>query len=199
MTLRVGLTGGVASGKSVVADMFIELGGSLVDTDAISRELMAPGAPGFAPVLTAFGDRILATDGTIDRPALRAIVFSDAGQRRKLERILHPLIRKATLHALDETNTPYVIAAVPLLVETGFARFVDRVLVVHSTRRQQISRAMSRDGIDRQAAIAIIDAQVDEKTRLAAADDVIDNTGTLAQTRAQVERLHAQYLADSPR
>lgn len=192
--LRVGLTGGIASGKSTIAAMFEELGATLVDTDQIAREVVAPGEPVLDSIRDAFGDSVFEADGSLDRAAMRRVVFRDETKRKRLEALLHPLIRARTLEAMQLATGPYVIAAVPLLVETGFAELVDRVLVVHSTPEQQIARVMHRDGIDRDEAAAILDAQIDEESRLRAADDVIDNTGSLAASRRHVQRLHEQYV-----
>lgn len=192
--LRVGLTGGIASGKSTVADMFVELGAALVDTDVIAHRTVEPGSAALGAIAEQFGESVIAADGSLDRAALRRIVFASEPERRKLEAILHPLIRTQAVAEMAAASAPYVIAAVPLLVETGFADLVDRVAVVHCTMQQQIDRVTKRSGMSRKEAQAIIAAQTDERTRLAAADDIIDNTGTLAETRAQVERLHEKYL-----
>jgi len=192
--LRIGLTGGIASGKSAVADMFAELGAALVDTDRIAREIVEPGQPALDAIRSTFGESVFSADGSLDRSAMRALVFSDERQRQELEALLHPLIRARTLDALNQATGPYVIVAVPLLVETDFATIVDRVLVVHCTIEQQIARVMQRDNIDRDQAMAILAAQIDEQTRLRAADDILDNTGSLTAARQQVQRLHEQYV-----
>ncbi len=192
--LRVGLTGGVASGKSVVAAAFAELGAALVDTDAIAREVVARGTPGLEAVVAAFGESVLDEHGELDRRRLRALVFADAEARRRLEQITHPLIRSRTLEAADAAEGPYVIVAVPLLVETGFSELVDRVLVVDCPPEIQAERLVERDGMDAAAAQAMIAAQAERRTRLAAADDVIDNSGPLESTRAQVRTLHERYM-----
>lgn len=192
--LRIGLTGGIASGKSTVANMFVELGAALVDTDTVARQLVARGEPALDEVRQAFGDTVIDGRGELDRAALRKIVFSDADRRRELEAILHPRIRARTLALLDRARGPYAIAAVPLLVETGFAQHVTRVLVVDCSVDIQLERLMRRDQIDRYAAEAAIGAQAGRSARLAAADDVIDTGGTQASTRRQVENLHESYL-----
>lgn len=192
--LKIGLTGGVASGKSTVADLFKALGAPLVDTDVLARQVVEPGETGLTAVREAFGRDVLTEDGRLDRRKLRAIVFSDDEKRRRLESILHPLIRERLLAELDRLDAPYVVIAVPLLIETDFAELVDRVLVVDAPVDVQLDRLMTRDGSTRAEAQAIIDAQVDRETRLAHADDVIDNSGDLAATRAQVEALHRRYL-----
>jgi dephospho-CoA kinase len=192
--LRVGLTGGIASGKSLVAQEFVARGAAFVDTDVIAREVVAAGTAGSHRLRAVFGQAIFSSDGSLDRRRLREIVFADAHKRAELEILLHPLIRAGTLAALTRTRGPYVIIAVPLLIEAGFAAHVDRVLVVHCRREQQIERLMSRDDMDRAKAESMIDAQARGESRLAAADDVIDNSGTIDATLEQVARLHARYL-----
>ncbi len=192
--LRIGLTGGIASGKSTVADLFVNLGAALVDTDAVAREVVAPGEPALEEVRRAFGAGVIDPRGELDRRALREIVFADADRRRELEAMLHPRIRERTLTLLEQARGSYVIAAVPLLVETGFAEHVARVLVVDCPVETQVERLMQRDRIDRTAAEAAIGAQAAREARLAAADDVIDAGGNRASTRQQVEKLHRRYL-----
>jgi dephospho-CoA kinase len=190
----VGLTGGVASGKSLVAGRFVELGAKLVDTDRIARDVVAPGEPALSLVRDAFGAAVLAPTGDLDRAALRALVFEDAAKRRALEAILHPAIRARTLARLAAIDGPYAVVAVPLLVETDFRELVDRVLVVDCPEDVQLERLMRRDGLPRAAALAMIGAQTDRATRLKAAHDVIDNSGERSVTRRQVELLHRRYL-----
>ena len=192
--LRIGLTGGIASGKSTVADMFVRLGAALVDTDAVARDVVARGEPALDEVHRVFGDVVIDDRGELDRRALREIIFSDAERRRELEAILHPRIRERTLTLLDNAEGAYVIAAVPLLVETNFAELVTRVLMVDCPADTQLERLMQRDQIDRTAAEAAIGAQADRAARLATADNVIDNSGSRASTRRQVEDLHVRYL-----
>lgn len=191
---KVGLTGGIASGKSFVAELFAELGVALVDTDVIAREVVAPGEPGLDAVKRLFGTGVLTATGELDRRALRAVVFADEAKRRVLEGVLHPLIRARTLAAVDRAAGPYTIVVVPLLVETSFGALVDRVLVVDCPVATQLQRLTSRDGITPEQARAMIAAQADRATRLAAADDVVDNGGDVQATRRQVEALHARYL-----
>jgi len=192
--LVVGLTGGIASGKSAVAAVFVSLGAGFIDTDAVAREVVAPGEPGLAAVRAAFGPKVMLPSGELDRAALRGLVFEDDAKRRQLESLLHPLIRARTLAKIADVHTPYAIIAVPLLVETDFGQLVDRVLVVDSPEPLQLERLMKRDAIPRPEALAILRAQADRATRLKAADDVIDNSGTREATRTQVELLHRRYL-----
>jgi dephospho-CoA kinase len=192
--LVVGLTGGIASGKSAVAALFVALGAGLVDTDIVAREVVAQGEPGLAAVREAFGPKVLLPSGELDRAALRGLVFEDTAKRRQLEALLHPLIRARTLKRLADLTTPYAVVAVPLLVETDFGRLVDRVLVVDCPEHTQLERLMKRDAIPRPEALAMLRAQVDRATRLKAAHDVIDNSGTREALRTQVELLHRRYL-----
>jgi dephospho-CoA kinase len=192
--LVVGLTGGIASGKSAVAAMFVALGAALVDTDVLAREVVAPGQPGLAAVRAAFGARVMLPSGELDRAALRGLVFEDDAKRRQLESLLHPLIRERAIARLGELAAPYAIVAVPLLVETDFRQIVDRVLVVDCPENLQLERLMKRDAIPRTEALAMLRSQADRATRLKAAHDVIDNSGTREATRTQVELLHRRYL-----
>lgn len=192
--LRVGLTGGIASGKSLVANLFVKLGAELVDADQVAREVVAPGEPVLSAIRDAFGAEVVNARGELDRAALRKIVFADADKRRTLDALLHPLIRARLLARLDPVRRPYVVVAVPLLVETDFAALVDRVAVVDCPESTQLERLMRRDGIPRTEAIAMIAAQADRATRLRAAHDVIDNSGDVEATRRQVALLHHRYL-----
>ena len=192
--LLVGLTGGIASGKSLVGAMFVKLGAVLVDTDVVAREVVAPGEPGLAAVAAAFGPSVLLASGELNRPALRTLVFDDEAKRLTLEAILHPLIRARTRAQLKELTTPYALVAVPLLVETSFKDFVDRILVVDCPEATQLERLMRRDAIPRAEALAMLRAQADRATRLKAAHDVIDNSGSTDATQRQVAQLHGRYL-----
>jgi len=192
--LRVGLTGGIASGKSLVANLFAKLGAELIDADQVAREVVAPGEPALAAIRDAFGAGVLTARGELDRAALRKLVFADADKRRTLDALLHPLIRARLLARLEQVRRPYAIVAVPLLVETDFAALVDRVAVVDCPESMQLERLMRRDGIPRNEALAMIAAQADRATRLRAAHDVIDNSGDIEATRRQVAQLHHRYL-----
>jgi dephospho-CoA kinase len=193
--LKIGLTGGIASGKSTVAALLEAAGAALVDTDLIAREMVEPGHPGLSAIRDVFGPEVLTGDGSLDRRKLRAAVFADDAKRRRLEAILHPLIRTRVLERINALrDAPYVVIAVPLLVETNFAELVDRVLVVDVPVEVQLARLVARDGISRGEAEAMIAAQADRETRLAHAHDVIDNSGDPATTRAEVEALHRRYL-----
>jgi len=192
--LRVGLTGGIASGKSLVANMFAKLGAEIVDADQIAREVVSPGEPALSAIRDAFGAQVLNSRGELDRASLRKLVFADADKRRTLDALLHPLIRARLLARLGEVRRPYAIIAVPLLVETDFVALVDRVAVVDCPEPMQLERLMRRDAIPRTEAVAMIAAQADRATRLRAAHDVIDNSGDVEATRRQVALLHDRYL-----
>jgi dephospho-CoA kinase len=196
--LVVGLTGGIGSGKSTVADLLVERGAALVDTDRIAHALTAPGGDAIAPIRAAFGDALIAADGRMDRAAMRAIAFADPGARRRLEAILHPMIRAGTQAGIDAAlaaGAPYVIVAVPLLVESGDWRGrYDRVLVVDCPPEVQVERTMRRSALPREQVDAILAAQATRAQRLAAADDVIDNGGEPAALQAQADRIHAASL-----
>ena len=191
----VGLTGGIGSGKSAAAAVFDELGASVVDTDAIAHELTAPGGIAIAAIREAFGGEFIGADGALDRARMRAAVFADPAAKRRLETILHPLIRTVTDERTRNATGPYVVQVIPLLIESGRYRTrVQRVLVVDCPEQMQIARAMARSNLDADQVRAIMAAQVAREVRLAAADDVVDNQGDLASLRAQVEVLHKRYL-----
>jgi dephospho-CoA kinase len=192
--LVVGLTGGIASGKSLVGAMFAKLGAPLIDTDQVARDVVAAGEPGLAAVAAEFGSAVLLASGELNRRALRSVVFADDDKRRRLEAILHPLIRARTRAKLAELESAYALVAVPLLVETSFDELVDRILVVDCPESLQLERLMRRDAIPKAEALAMVKAQVDRATRLKAAHDVVDNSGSADATRRQVEILHRRYL-----
>lgn len=191
----VGLTGGIASGKSAAADLFAALGAEVVDTDRIARDLTQPGGAALGAIVVAFGADILDAGGALDRPAMRARVFAEADARRRLEAILHPLIRDEARRRVAVSTAPYVVLVVPLLVESGqYDDLCDRVLVVDSDPETQVARACVRDNTSVDQVRAILAAQASRAARLARADDVIGNDGNLGQLARQVERLHAKYL-----
>jgi len=194
--LKIGLTGGLGSGKSTVAARFARHGIEVVDTDAIARELAAPGGMAIPALRAAFGASVIAADGGLDRPRMRALVFADPAVRARLEGILHPMIEAESLRRVAVARSPYVIVDVPLLVETGRWRSrCDRVCVVDCPRELQIARAATRDGLSLNEIESILAAQASREARLAIADDVIDNGGTLDALQAQVDILHTRYLA----
>lgn len=196
MPFVIGLTGGIGSGKSAAADEFARLGATLVDTDAIAHALTAPGGAAIEAVRTLFGDSAIDASGAMDRAQVRARVFADPEARRRLEAVLHPLIRRESAARVRAARGPYVLLVVPLLIESSdYRERVDRVLVVDCPVELQVARVRARSGLPEEEVRRIIAAQVSREARLAAADDVIDNSGTLESLRSQVQQLHAQYLA----
>jgi dephospho-CoA kinase len=196
MSFIVGLTGGIGSGKTTVADLFARRGAALVDTDAIAHELTGPLGAAMAAIAAAFGAAVLRPDGGLDRAAMRAVVFSDRSARMRLEAILHPLIRQQSEARCEAAaNAPYVVLVVPLLVETGrYRQRADRVLVVDCDESVQISRVMARSGLAAEDVRAIMATQASRAERLAVADDVVLNEGGLEALLSQVEELHQRYL-----
>ena len=192
--LRIGLTGGIASGKSTAAERFIELGVPVIDADAAARAVVEPGTPGFAQVIERFGSGMVAGTGELDRRSLRDLIFSDPDARRDLEAILHPLIRADMDRSAAATDGPYVVMAIPLLVEGASRDRVDRILVVDVDEDVQLKRVMERDHCSLDKARAILAAQAHRAARLGAADDVLSNTGTVTDLRQAVDRLHERYL-----
>ena len=190
----VALTGGIGSGKSTVSCLFAERGVTVIDADELSHALTARNGAALAAIADAFGDDIIAADGSLDRAALRRRVFSDAEARRRLEGILHPRIRAEMRARMARSEGPYVILAIPLLFETGQQDMADRVLVVDVPESVQIERVQARSGLDRPEIERIIASQVPRSRRLAGADDVIDNTGPSSALADRVDRLHRRYL-----
>jgi dephospho-CoA kinase len=194
--LRVGLTGGIGSGKSTVASIFGELGVLVIDADQLAHELTAPGGAAIESIRTAFGSDYLDAHGALDRARMREKVFADPAAKSELESILHPMIRVEAERRAARATSPYVILMIPLLVETGEPRArCDRVLVVDCPESTQIERVAARSGLPRDAVEAIMSAQVSRAERLRHADDVIDNGGPAEALRPQVEKLHARYIA----
>jgi dephospho-CoA kinase len=192
--MRVALTGGIASGKSTVAALFAALGVPIIDTDEIAREVIAPGSALLAQVLERFGPAVRAADGTLDRRALRELVFRDAQARAALESLLHPAIRARAAELEAAARAPYTITVIPLLAETGRAGDYNRVLLVDSEERAQRERLAQRDGGSTASIDAALGAQASRAARRALAHDVIVNDGELATLQPRVQALHAQYL-----
>lgn len=192
--LRIGLTGGIGSGKSTVARLFGEMGATVIDADELAHRLMSPGGAAVAPIGREFGADLV-VDGGIDRRRLGGIVFGQPPERRRLEAILHPMIRCEMERAAQAAPTPYCLLVIPLLVETGQRDLVDRVLVVDSDEEAQIARVRTRDRRADSEIRAILSAQTSRAQRLAAADDVIDNRGDIEDLRRQAEILHQRYLS----
>lgn len=192
--LTVGLTGGIGSGKSTVGRLFQERGAALIDSDVVARQVVEPGSEGLERLRGAFGETILDAQGHLDRSAMREVIFQNSQARHRLESLLHPMIWAEIDRQKSETNAPYCMLVIPLLVESGSQERVDRVLVVDCPEDMQRSRASARDGVSPQQIQAILDAQATRAQRLAAADDVIDNSGATEAIATRVEELHRQYL-----
>ena len=191
--LRIGLTGGIASGKSTVANLFSELGVPIIDTDIIARQVVQPGEPALDKIRECFGNTVIDDSGSLDRPAMRKLIFSDDNIRRQLEDILHPLIGAETRSHSDAASGPYQLIVVPLLVGSPLLQFVDRVLVVDCDEEKQIKRLLARDTESRYQARKILSAQASRDDRLAIADDVISNDQELTEIREQVVLLDQKY------
>ena len=193
---RVALTGGIASGKSTVANLFAARGIPVIDTDLIAREVVEPGQPALAEIVETFGPGVLDADGRLDRPHLREKIFADPSARSRLEAILHPAIRRTMERQSLQAATlgPYQVLVIPLLAEGGRSDHVDRVLVVDVPENHQIERLVVRDKVSQDHAAAALRAQATRATRLAIADDVIENTGSIGDLQSQVAVLHERYL-----
>lgn len=190
----VGLTGGIGSGKSAVAERFAQAGATIVDTDAIAHELTGPNGAAMPAISIAFGESVVGPDGALDRAAMRALAFSDPASRGQLEAILHPMIRAESDARVRHAKAPYVILAVPLLVESGAYRDrCDRVLVVDCPEALQVERVRTRSGLTDQQIRAIMAVQATRADRLAIADDVIDNSHSLATLNAAIAGFDRQY------
>lgn len=190
----VALTGGVASGKSTVERLFASRGIEIIDADHVAREVVAAGTAGLADIVEIFGTDVLSADGSLDRRAMRERVFADERARRQLEAIIHPRVREVLRQRASEVHSAYGMLVIPLLVESGDYAWVNRVLVVDVPREVQRERLLKRDGISRELAEAMLNAQASREQRLAVADDVIDNSADLESLDAAVERLHRRYL-----
>lgn len=191
----VGLTGGIGSGKSTVADMFQTLGATVIDSDAVSHRLTAAGGAAIAAIRDAFGADFIDESGALDRTRMRQLAFGASSARLRLESILHPMIRNEMWARASSAPPPYCLLVVPLLFETaGYAELPGRILVVDCPEQTQLARTMQRSGLNESTVRSIMAQQLDREARLARADDVIVNDGALAALRPQVERLHQQYL-----
>lgn len=193
--LVIGLTGGVGSGKSTVANLFHNLGVTIIDTDKLARDVVQPDSKAYHAIIQKFGDAVMADTQQLNRKALREIIFSDANARTWLEKLLHPLIRQEAARQVAAAKPPYCIVVIPLLFETERYPFINRILVVDTTEALQITRATQRDHESAAQVQAILAVQVDRKTRLAGADDTIHNEHELADLIPQVEKLHKFYLS----
>jgi dephospho-CoA kinase len=196
MAFVVALTGGIGSGKSSAAELFAGLGAEIVDTDDIAHQVTAPGEPVLTRIAREFGSDVLTAQGALDRARLRERVFVSADRRKQLESIVHPLIRAEVESRLQRTIGPYVVLVVPLLVETGaYSTLVNRVLVIDAPQRLRTARVMRRSRLRRKEVESILRAQASRAQRLAKADDVLTNAGSLQALRSQVAALHKKYLA----
>jgi dephospho-CoA kinase len=193
--LRIGLTGGIGSGKSTVAALLATRGVPVIDTDDIAHRLAQPGQPAFDEIVREFGEDILDENRRIDRNRLRERVFTNNHDRQKLESILHPHIRVAAQEKLTELSAPYCILVVPLLIESGFHDLTDRVLVVDASENMQIQRTATRSGMNEAEIRQIMAVQATRAQRLQKADDVIDNNSDRKRLEAEVERIHQWYLS----
>lgn len=194
--LKVGLTGGIGSGKSTVAKALQAKGVALVDADYIAREIVQPGEVALQEIADVFGNDILLTDGNLNRSALKQRIFSDPIAKTQLESILHPRIRQRILERVQEAETSlYVVADIPLLVENGYPKYFDRVVVVDCPTETQVARVLARDEMSEEQILKIIASQATRQARKAAATDIIDNNGDLASLKMQIEKLHESLLS----
>jgi dephospho-CoA kinase len=191
--LVIGITGGIGSGKTAVSDRFKALGVSVVDADVASRVVVEPGGPALAAIAEHFGEDVIQQDGSLNRAELRRRVFADPAERHWLERLTHPLINEHIREELEKAESPYAVLVSPLLAETGQSRFCHRILVVDVPEEVQVRRTMTRDANDEAQVRKIIEAQASREQRLALADDVIVNDGSLEALDEEVARLHEIY------
>ena len=188
------LTGGIGSGKTAASDHFESLGVPVVDTDVIAKQIVEPGQPALGEIARQLGERFIDKSGRLDRKAVRSAIFSDPDKKARLEAILHPRIALEVQRRISALDYPYCILVIPLFTESGRYDWVDRVLVVDVDESVQLERVTGRGQVSRQQARAILDAQASRNERLALADDVLDNSGSLAEMHAQIDRLHTEYL-----
>lgn len=193
--LVIGLTGGIGSGKTAATDRFKSHGITIVDADIVSRQIVEPDTLALAKIREHFGDNVIASDGQLDRRALREIVFSHPEERKWLESLTHPLIGQEIFRQLQASQSPYTLLVSPLLFESGQSRMTNRVVLVDAPVEAQISRTIQRDNTTEAGARAIVEAQMPREQRLSKADDIIVNDQNLEHLYAQVDRLHEQYLA----
>ncbi len=197
--LVIGVTGGIGSGKTTVANLFSSLGVPVIDADELARQVVAPGQPAYEEILQHFGPTVTTKSGELDRRQLRERVFSDSAKRARLEAIVHPRVYAKMKQQLACLETPYAIVVVPLLVESGGMELVDRVLFVDSPKELQIERTYRRDGTTRATIENILAAQLDRSSRLSEADDVIENDASVDALEEGVSRLHRKYLTEAAR
>lgn len=193
--LKIGLTGGIGSGKTAVSQYFETLGVPVLDTDIIARQVCLPGSPVLKHIAARFGADMLTPGGELDREKLRALVFSDPEKRKQLEAIIHPAIREALQQQLAHIQSPYCVLVIPLLLEKNWRGEVDRILVVHAAKASRIARIQSRQHISEAQIEQIMASQISDNERNAAADDSINNDGSLQDLHRQIEQLHQSYLS----
>jgi dephospho-CoA kinase len=193
MVLKVGLTGGIGSGKSTACEIFTELGVPVIDADIIAHNLVKPGMPALEEIIRVFGKEVISNNGTLARKIIRDKIFANNNDRKKLEDILHPAVYREISVQVKNINSNYCIISIPLLLETGAAKTVDRILVIDVPREQQLERASNRDKTNKNDINAIIDSQISRKDRLSAADDIVDNKGNVKDLRKKICELHEFY------
>jgi len=193
-TLVVGLTGGIGSGKTTVANGFSALGVPVIDTDQLARELVEPGQPALNEIIATFGSEAITADGHLDRDYMRQLIFTDSERKSQLEAILHPRIRQRIRTLLADIRSPYCIVVIPLLLEARQMDLVDRILVVDLPENEQLTRVAARDSLSDNAVMAIINSQTDRNTRLAAADDIIVNDRGMSELTGAIQKLHRRYM-----
>jgi len=190
----VGLTGGIGSGKTTVANGFSALGVPVIDTDQLARELVEPGQPALNEIIATFGSEAITADGHLDRDYMRQLIFTDSERKSQLEAILHPRIRQRIRTLLADIRSPYCIVVIPLLLEARQMDLVDRILVVDLPENEQLTRVAARDSLSDNAVMAIINSQTDRNTRLAAADDIIVNDRGMSELTGSIQKLHRRYM-----
>jgi len=192
--LKIGLTGGIGSGKSSVSALFADLGVPVIDMDVLAREVVMPGQPALQEIIRLFGEHVCDANGELKRRRVRDIIFTDPNKRRQLEAIIHPAIREQVRRRLNNMDSPYCIIVIPLLFETGQKDMIDRILVVDSRPEDQLQRTMRRDNISKDDVQNIMATQVSRQTRLELADDIINNSEGIPRLKEQVQQLHQHYL-----
>lgn len=193
MALKIGLTGGIGSGKSAACEIFSELGVPVIDADVIAHSLVKPGMPTFIEITKMFGNEVISSDGALDRKLIRDKIFANEIDRNKLENILHPAVYREIAVQVEDIKSKYCIISIPLLLETDATNTIDRVLVIDVPRELQLERASNRDKTDRDDINAIIDSQISREDRLSAADDIVDNKGDINDLRKNICGLHEFY------
>lgn len=193
MPLQIGLTGGIASGKSTVCDIFDALGADIIDADSIAKDVCQPGLPAYQQIVAHFGNDVLLANGNLDRQRLRDIIFNDTDARNKLEAIVHPQVRQVLIMQLQQSQAAVTIVAVPLLIEAEMQDMFDRILLVTANHNIQLTRLLTRETISESLAEQMISTQIDDRQRLHYADDVIDNNGDVQSLTGQIETLMTKY------